>query len=144
MLTTLWSLDKIYWVFIMYICRWNMLFSDDHLQLFSDYGCLLSLFWAAHSFYTTSLGKGLKPDGIYRFCSCMQRCPATVSTSLFLCFQVDRTPLPLLFMRTVIQAIDAFPTLVNSVASHWLTWAWKCLMGLILIIFYNMESFIIQ
>ncbi|KAK6116189.1 hypothetical protein DH2020_008458 [Rehmannia glutinosa] len=28
---------------------------------------------------------------------------------------VDRTPLPLLFMRTVIQAIDAFPTLVNFV-----------------------------
>ncbi|KAL0392177.1 UNVERIFIED_CONTAM: Symplekin [Sesamum radiatum] len=29
---------------------------------------------------------------------------------------VDRTPLPLLYMRTVIQAIDAFPTLVKSVA----------------------------
>jgi hypothetical protein len=28
---------------------------------------------------------------------------------------VDRTPLPLLFMRTVIQAIDAFPTLVDFV-----------------------------
>ncbi|KAG2297743.1 hypothetical protein Bca52824_044412 [Brassica carinata] len=28
---------------------------------------------------------------------------------------VDRTPLPLLFMRTVIQAIDAFPTLVDVV-----------------------------
>ncbi|KAK6116065.1 hypothetical protein DH2020_008334 [Rehmannia glutinosa] len=28
---------------------------------------------------------------------------------------VERTPLPLLFMRTVIQAIDAFPTLVNFV-----------------------------
>ncbi|XP_021722508.1 uncharacterized protein LOC110689995 [Chenopodium quinoa] len=28
---------------------------------------------------------------------------------------VDRTPLPLLFMRTVIQAIDAFPTLVEFV-----------------------------
>ena len=28
-------------------------------------------------------------------------------------FQVDQTPLPLLFMRTVIQAIDAFPALVN-------------------------------
>lgn len=28
-------------------------------------------------------------------------------------FQVDQTPLPLLFMRTVIQAIDAFPTLVK-------------------------------
>ncbi|KAA8528405.1 hypothetical protein F0562_035760 [Nyssa sinensis] len=28
---------------------------------------------------------------------------------------VDQTPLPLLFMRTVIQAIDAFPTLVNFV-----------------------------
>ena len=28
-------------------------------------------------------------------------------------FQVDQTPLPLLFMRTVIQAIDAFPTLVR-------------------------------
>ncbi|KZV46384.1 symplekin-like [Dorcoceras hygrometricum] len=30
---------------------------------------------------------------------------------------VDRTPLPLLFMRTVIQAIDAFPTLVYAVLS---------------------------
>lgn len=28
---------------------------------------------------------------------------------------VDRTPLPLLFMRTVIQAIDAFPALVDFV-----------------------------
>ncbi|GLT65545.1 hypothetical protein SLA2020_379730 [Shorea laevis] len=28
---------------------------------------------------------------------------------------VDETPLPLLFMRTVIQAIDAFPTLVDFV-----------------------------
>lgn len=28
--------------------------------------------------------------------------------------QVDQTPLPLLFMRTVIQAIDAFPSLVRS------------------------------
>ncbi|KAH0893616.1 hypothetical protein HID58_056045 [Brassica napus] len=28
---------------------------------------------------------------------------------------VDRTPLPLLFMRTVIQAVDAFPTLVDVV-----------------------------
>lgn len=28
-------------------------------------------------------------------------------------FQVDETPLPLLFMRTVIQAIDAFPKLVR-------------------------------
>jgi hypothetical protein len=27
--------------------------------------------------------------------------------------QVDQTPLPLLFMRTVIQAVDAFPALVN-------------------------------
>lgn len=30
-------------------------------------------------------------------------------------FQVDRTPLPLLFMRTVIQAIDAYPTLVSVI-----------------------------
>lgn len=28
-------------------------------------------------------------------------------------FQVDETPIPLLFMRTVIQAIDAFPKLVR-------------------------------
>ncbi|KAI8565198.1 hypothetical protein RHMOL_Rhmol03G0242000 [Rhododendron molle] len=28
---------------------------------------------------------------------------------------VDQTPLPLLFMRTVIQAIDAFPSLVDFV-----------------------------
>lgn len=27
-------------------------------------------------------------------------------------FQVEQVPLPLLFMRTVIQAIDAFPSLV--------------------------------
>ncbi|KAH9609014.1 hypothetical protein KSS87_020563 [Heliosperma pusillum] len=31
---------------------------------------------------------------------------------------VDRTPLPLLFMRTVIQAIDAFPTLASGTASQ--------------------------
>lgn len=30
-------------------------------------------------------------------------------------FQVDHTPLPLLFMRTVIQAIDAYPTLVSVI-----------------------------
>lgn len=30
-----------------------------------------------------------------------------------LSIQVDQVPLPLLFMRTVIQAIDAFPTLVS-------------------------------
>lgn len=42
----------------------------------------------------------------------------TGCTSILFClivknFQVDQTPLPLLFMRTVIQAIDAFPALVS-------------------------------
>ncbi|KAK6130549.1 hypothetical protein DH2020_035695 [Rehmannia glutinosa] len=46
---------------------------------------------------------------------------------------VDRTPLPLLFMRTVIQAIDAFPTLVNSVVSTKFTLARKCPAWLILL-----------
>jgi len=43
------------------------------------------------------------------------------SSFIFLCycfdFQVDQTPLPLLFMRTIIQAIDAFPTMVIAALS---------------------------
>lgn len=37
-----------------------------------------------------------------------------VHLSNWLIFQVNQTPIPLLFMRTIIQAIDAFPSLVIS------------------------------
>lgn len=75
---------------------------------------MLGLFWATYCVHTTGSSKGIEPDGKEIQCFGQLYWIYFKSSWLYcLNFQVDQTPLPLLFMRTVIQAIDAFPALVN-------------------------------
>ncbi|KAL4557934.1 hypothetical protein LXL04_036129 [Taraxacum kok-saghyz] len=67
------------------------------------YGCMQHLLSTEADIYPTSSSKSFKPIG------------ALIMSKVMWIIQVEQTPLPMLFMRTVIQTIGAFPSLVDFI-----------------------------
>lgn len=99
------------WMFTMKLWKCKQL-----SLCFVGYWCMLCLLWAAESFYSTGVGKGVESISMYHLTMSLFLAPYLIIHNGYLAklgLQVEQIPLPLLFMRTVLQAIGIFPSLVS-------------------------------